>query len=147
MVKQISVNLGAIANAFEQPEGKSENFLDTHTGRILKINYARMWDEEIAATRLLIGSDRDGRYVAIPKLDARVIVRDMADFAKTVQDARVRKALERALIGHRRNHNFIVVLEHYTPERMRWYSFKDARMRERVLKWMKSVGIASLEAE
>jgi len=145
-MKQISINLGALAIAFEQPEGKSENFLDTQTGRIIKINYARMWDEEIAATRLLIGADRDGRYVAIPKLDARVMVRDMADFAKTVTDARVRKALDRALIGHRRNHNFIVVLEHYTPERMRWYAFKDARMRERVLKWMESVGIAAEDA-
>ena len=142
-MKLVSVNLGAIANAFEQPEGKSENFLDTQTGRILKINYARMWDEEIAATRLLIGADRDGRYVAIPKLDARVIVRDMADFARTVQDERLQRGLQRALIGHRRNHNFLAILEHYTNVRTRWYAFKDARMRERVLKWMESVGIAA----
>ena len=146
-MKSVSVNLGALANAFEEPEGKSENFLDMQTGKIIRSNYARQWDEQIAATRLLIGADRDGRYVAIPRLDARVIVRDMADFAKTVQNARVRRGLERALIGHRRHHNFRAILEHYTPERMRWYTFKDARMRERVLKWMESVGIAPVEAE
>lgn len=147
MVKQVRVNLGSISIAFEQSEGQSESFLDTQTGLVIKINYARIWDDEIVAARLLISSDRDGRYVAIPRLDVRLIVRDMADFAKTVQDARVRKALERALIGHRRNHNFMVVLNHYTSERMRWYAFKDARMRERVLKWMESVGIEPIETE
>ena len=145
-MKLVSINLGALANAFEQPEGKSENYLDTHTGRVIKLNYAQRWDQEIAATRLLIGADRGGRYVAIPRLDARVIVRDMADFTKTVQDARVRKALNHALIGHRRFHNFIVVLGHYTPERMRWYAFKDARMRERVLQWMRENDLALQEA-
>ncbi len=143
----VPVNLGALEIAFEGPEGKTENFLDTHTGRIIKINYARMWDEQIAATRLLIGADRDGRYVAIPRLDSRVIVRDMADFAKTVMDARVRQALERALIGHRRFHNFRAVLEHYTPERMRWYAFKDARMRARVQQWLAANGIAPSETK
>ena len=147
LIKQLSANFSAIANSFEQPEGESENFLDTRTGRVIKINYARKWDEEMVATRLLIDSDRGGRYVAIPRPESRVIVRDMADFAKTVQDARVRKALERALIGHRRLHNFIVALGHYTPERMRWHAFKDARMHERVLKWMESVGIALVETE
>lgn len=147
MVKRVPVSLGAIANAFEQPKDKSENFLDTQTGQIIKINYARMWNEEAVAMRLLINSDLDGRYVAIPQIEERVMVRDMADFSKTVQDARVRRALELALIGHRRDHNFIVVLNHYTPERMRWYAFKDVRLRERVLKWMESVGLAPLETE
>lgn len=144
-MKSIPVNLSALALAFEQTEGKSEHLLDTETGRIVKLNYSRVWDEGLTSTRLLLDADREGRYVAIPRLETRVLVQDMADFANTVRDLRVRKALKNSLVRHRRSHDFIVVLNHYTPEKIRWYAFKDARMRERVLEWMKSIGVSPPE--
>lgn len=144
-MKPVPVNLSALEKAMAEPEDKVEYFLDTHTGEILSVNYAKMRAEDIAGVRLRVGADQAGRYVPIPRLDARVIVRDMDDFARTVTDLRVRRALERSLVGHRRLHNFATVLGHYTPQRIRWYEFKDARMRERVLKWMESIGIAPTE--
>jgi hypothetical protein len=145
-MRQVAVDLAALTQAMAEPEKKAEYFLDKNTGEILTVNRAKMRDVDIAGVRLRVSADQAGRYVTIPRIDSRVVARDMDDFARTVADPRVKKGLLRALVRqHRRTHDFFVVLGHYTPERIRWYAFKDARMRERVLSWLQGAGIELLE--
>ncbi len=146
-MRQVAVDWGALALAMEEPAGKTENFFDTATGEIIKIRYALRWDEEIQATRARVSADTTGRYTAIPHLDPRVLLRDMADFARAVPDARLHRALMHALQGHRPFSDFKEILQIHPRERAQWYAFKDARLRGRVLNWLNQQGVEPLEKQ
>ena len=81
MVKQVRVDFGAL-------------------------EFALQWEDEIQAIRQRIGADCVGRYVGISHLDPGDALRDMADFAWTVMDARLRNSLMHALQGRCAFHEF-----------------------------------------
>ena len=76
------------------------------------------------------------RFVEIPTADSREGYRDMEDFVETVEDDRVAKLLQFALDGPRPFRRFKDALYSYPTEQQRWYSFKAARLRERVVEWL-----------
>jgi len=65
----------------------------------------------------------------------------MEEFIATVADWRLRNRLERAIGGRGAFRYFRDVLADYPTERERWFAFKDARVRERVLDWLAEEGI------
>ncbi len=144
-MKRVPIDWARLALAFDARAGASENFLDTATGEIITMRFAQMWEDDIRKIRARIGADDAGRYRAIPPLDARVALRAMADFARAVLDARLRRALLNAVQGRRAFDEFKEVLQTNAPERARWYAFKDARTRERIRKWMEENGIEASE--
>ncbi len=145
-MKRVRIDFGALALALEEPEGKTENFLDTQTGEIIKTRYALRWDEEIQQTRARVSADQTGRYVAVPHLDPRDQLRDMAVFARAMPNAHLHRALTHVLQGRRPFDEFKEVLQNYPQERAQWYQFKDERMRARITRWLNAAGIEAMDA-
>lgn len=87
------------------------------------------------------------RYIRVPEADPHQGYRDMQDFIATVQDERLQDRLSRAIGGRGAFRYFKDVLADHPRERERWFEFKDARMRERVLDWLESQGIEPVMQE
>jgi predicted nucleotidyltransferase len=81
------------------------------------------------------------RYVRVPEADSHEGYRDMERFIATVQDERLQEHLWRAIGGRGAFRYFKDVLAEHPRERERWFEFKDARVRQRILEWLESAGI------
>ena len=76
------------------------------------------------------------RYVQVPRDETHEAYRDMEDFILTVGDERLRERLSDAIDGRGAFGRFKRVLSAYDNERERWFAFKDARLRERIVAWL-----------
>jgi hypothetical protein len=85
------------------------------------------------------------RFVEVPRADSREGYGDMQAFVETIRDQRLRERLSDALIGRGAFRRFKDVLLRLPEERERWFAFKDARTRERVLAGLDSQGIAPIK--
>jgi hypothetical protein len=83
----------------------------------------------------------DDRYVDIPTADSDEGYQDMEDFVETIDDDRAYELLSFALDGPRPFRRFKDALANYPDERQRWFDFKSARMRRRVIDWLASLDI------
>jgi hypothetical protein len=81
------------------------------------------------------------RYIGVPQADSHEGYRDMEDFIVTVEDERLQDQLWRAISGRGAFRYFKDVLHDHFHERERWFAFKDARLKQRVLDWLESEGI------
>jgi hypothetical protein len=73
----------------------------------------------------------------------------MEDFMATVHDERLGNRLWRAIQGRGAFRRFKDVLLNYPDAREDWFAFKDQLMEERVVEWLRSIGVvaAGREAE
>ena len=84
------------------------------------------------------------RYIAVPRAESRDSYKDMEEFIETVRAESLRDHLWRAIDGRGAFRGFKNVLEDDPRERERWFAFRDARARQRVLDWLEEEGIEPL---
>ena len=76
------------------------------------------------------------RYIRAEPRDPHADYRDMEDFIATVSDVRLQERLWRAISGRGAFRYFKGVLDECPQERERWFAFKDAQVRQRLLDWL-----------
>ncbi len=92
-----------------------------------------------------LGADQGGmRFVAVPRDDTHEAYRDMEDFIPTIADGRLRERLWDAIDGRGAFGRFKRVLSAHDAERERWFTFRDARLRERIVAWLEDEGIEAI---
>lgn len=84
------------------------------------------------------------RYVRVPAAEPAESYRLMEAFVGTVPNERLQDHLWEAIRGRGAFRRFKDVLAGHARERERWYTFRDARVREEVLAWLASLGIAPI---
>jgi len=65
----------------------------------------------------------------------------MEDFIDTVPEQRLQNRLWGAIRGRGAFRRFKDVLLDHAEERERWFQFRDGRLRERVMRWLRDEGI------
>jgi len=100
------------------------------------------WQKQALRQAYAVEAGYGKRFVAIPQMDSHEAYRDMEDFIVTVRNAHIRELLEVAIMGRGAFRRFKDVLLRYPRERERWFAFQDARLHQRVLEWLESLGIA-----
>ena len=89
---------------------------------------------------------QEARFTSIPSDESRDAYNDMVDFAHTVEDERLQELLSVALNGRGAFRRFKDVLAGAPgEEEKRWYAFRDARVKQRLLEWLESEGIEIIE--
>jgi hypothetical protein len=78
------------------------------------------------------------RFIQVPRADSREGYQDMEAFIATVSNARLADRLARAIQGRGVFRRFKDALLEHPVERERWFAFRDARQRERLLDWLAS---------
>ena len=102
------------------------------------------WMREEARRAQEVEAGMGTRYLSVPHADSRESYRDMEAFIATVVDARLGDRLDRAIQGRGAFGRFKDVLAGWPAERERWFQFHDARLRERVLDWLRSEDIEAI---
>ena len=103
------------------------------------------WLEEAVEEAYRVEAGFGTRYLRVPEGDSRAGYRDMEEFIATIQDSRLQDPLDRAIQGRGAFRRFKDVLGDYPHERERWFQFRDARLRRRVLEWLEDEGIEAIE--
>ncbi len=95
------------------------------------------WERDIlkAAVRIELGEAAD--YLQIPVRPTYEDYNEMKMFIETVENDLLREKLADALQGEGAFRHFKEVLQTDEDELERWYAFKDERLTERVINWLK----------
>jgi hypothetical protein len=96
------------------------------------------WQVELVRQADQVERDDGARFVEVPQDDSHEGYRDMEAFVETVSDDRLQDRLSDAINGRGAFRRFKDVLLRYPQERERWFAFKEARVRQRVLEWLES---------
>ena len=102
------------------------------------------WMREVLAKADRVERGFGTRYVRVPRVETYEAYRDMEHFILTVGDERLRERLSDAIDGRGAFGRFKRVLSAYDDERERWFAFKDARLRERIVAWLADEGIVPI---
>lgn len=122
-------------------EIEDEDPSEDDLSRALSEHEPMVCEEEDLLLAHKIESDVDERYLRVEADDSSEGYRDMEEFAATVTDQRLRDRMEMALDGRGAFRRFKNVLATSTEERERWFAFKSARLRERIVEWLHAEGI------
>lgn len=95
------------------------------------------WEREMlkAAVRIELGEEAD--YIQIPVRPTYEDYNEMKLFIETVENDRLREKLSDVIQGKGAFRRFKEVLQRDEDELERWYAFKDERLTERVLNWLR----------
>lgn len=138
-MRRLKIDLEDLSLAFETASELLRGFLDLQTGDVIML----VLSDDVAARRMLeeLEADDSGRYVPIPALGTPESYREMMHFIETVQSKELRELLKVATSGRGAFRRFRDALLRYPDERLRWFDFKDGRLRERIADWLLQLGI------
>jgi len=126
----------------DAPGAEDEAFADALQERDLP-EWMRAMEQEAFA----VEQGYDTRYIAIPTADTHAAYRAMEAFIETVPELRLQATLLRSIRGRGAFRRFKDVLLAQPDERERWFAFNAARLRERVLAWLRDEGITAIQRE
>src|SRR5262245_21953411 len=135
-LRRLNIDFEALARAMAT-QGSDENdyYLDTHTGRIMRISTdvwnaleegqtiagsLNAWQQEELHEAQAVFSDTQGRYLPIPEDLEWEVEESMSDFVDTVRDADLRNKLSAAMEGRNVVRRCKDVIAHYTDEQQRY---------------------------
>lgn len=99
------------------------------------------WQVDIARDVLRIEAGFGESVIAVPSQSSREGYEDMEAFIDTVGDERLQGRLANAIRGRGAFHRFKETLSRDAAEERRWFEFRSARLRERILEWIESEDI------
>lgn len=126
--------------AFEDNDINNSYYLDLETGRVEFISdYNKIPQMEELERKIDEGFG--GRYISIPQMFSSEAYEIMIRFIATVEDENLTEKLHIAVDGKGAFRRFKNVLLDYPEERERWFKFKDEKIREEVVEWLKREGL------
>jgi hypothetical protein len=138
--RAVPIDLGEVGAALDDGSWEHTSYLDTQTGEVLLVS--EVWDPDQARRQLaVVEAAPAGRYLEVPRPDARAGYRDMEAFIATVADARVQEVLEVAIQGKGAFRRFKDVLGRYPAEQARWFAFRATRLEARARAWLAEEGL------
>jgi uncharacterized protein UPF0158 len=156
-LRRLSIDFEALARAMAKQVGdENDYYLDTHTGRIMRIvtdvwnaleegvtiaGSLNTWQQEELHEAQAVFSDTQGRYLPIPEDLEWEVEQIMSDFTDTVRDADLRSKLTAAMEGRNAVRRFKDVLVHYANEQQRWTALQQQRQQEHAAQWLEDEGI------
>jgi hypothetical protein len=99
------------------------------------------WMQDVVREAHQVELGYGDRYVEIPTADSHQGYQDMEDFVETMEDDRACQLLRLALDGPRPFRRFKDALTNYPDQRERWFAFKSALLRQRIVAWLASLDI------
>lgn len=156
-LRRLTIDFEALARGMaKQGSDEYDYYLDTHTGRVMRISTdvwnaleegqtiagsLNAWQQEELHEAQAVFSDTHGRYIPIPE-DLEWDVEDiMAEFVDTVRDADLRRKLTSAMEGRNAVRRFKDVLAHYPAEQQRWGNVQHQSQQEHAEEWLEGEGI------
>lgn len=132
-MRELNVDWPALHSAFQMNMPEVRCFLSLEDGRVLKVPPG---DARLAQVR-----EQTSRYSPIEAVPSRIQYQWLDDFIRQVEDPVVKGRMEAAINGKGAFRRFKDILLTLPDERRRWFEFRDARMRERIVEWVAEQGV------
>ena len=137
--RKVRVDLQELRFAMEDATNEHQHFLDTETGEVILV--LAMFDDEEAQRQLAeIDAAEPGRYLQVPRADARAGYDDMQDFIDTISGEHLQELLTVAIQGRGAFRRFKDVLAGHPGEEQQWFDFQVARLDARAREWLAEEG-------
>ncbi len=138
-MRQVSVIMAWITNAFENSSQHSEYYLDLQNGDVRFFSPLDFPEHTEMITKL---ERQTNRFVRLPKLSEELSCKIKQDYASTIEDPDLKNRLLKELDTDAK---FKKVLMEYEDERHNWYTFQNSRLAQYLKEWFKEREIELLE--
>lgn len=138
-MRQVSVTMAWIINAFENSSQHSEFFLDLQTGDVKFFSPLDFPEHEELMKKL---DKQPERFVRLPKIEREFSLQVKKDYIATLKDQNLKEQLENEVETDIR---FRRILMDHEDERRRWYQFHDEKYADYLKQWFKGKEIELVE--
>jgi hypothetical protein len=132
-VRELEIDWAALHSAFQMNMPEVRCFLSFEDGRVVKTPPG---DPVLAKLR-----NEPEKFVPIEAVPSRIQYQWLDAFIKTVEDETLRARMEAAVNGKGAFRRFKDILLTLPDERRRWFEFRDHLLRERIVEWVREIGI------
>lgn len=140
--KKVPVNWDDLDMALTSNPGEWTCYLDVRSGEIEMIPVDRLGADDAWPSEEDIDDGlAAGHLIHVEPLGSSVEYGWMAEFASSVDDARLRERLEITLDGRGAFRRFRNVLLDHPAERRRWFAFRDERLHAAAREWLDEHGV------
>ncbi|MCA1916814.1 UPF0158 family protein [Methanospirillum hungatei] len=155
MVKNIDVkkrvvhlSLDEIAEALDNCTLYTRYILDLQEEEIIRLSEYMMSSDEIQEVFDEIDDDETGRYVLFPiRMGSRDGYADMEVFIENIKDLEVQELANQVIRESKPFRRFKDFIQVYPDLEKEWYTWKDARSRNRALEWLEEEGLVLTNEE
>lgn len=134
-MKKLKINLQELQLHFESGGLDFESYLDIETGSIIWLD-----DDDTMISEAELENYIE-RYELIPQQNSREGYQDMVAYIGMLDDDHLIELLETAIQGSGAFRRFKDVLLRYPEARENWFTFRDSRIRQRIVDWLKPIEI------
>ncbi len=135
-MRELTVDWAALHSAFQMPMPEVRCYLSLVDGKVLKVPPG---DPGLAVVH-----SAPEAFVLIETIPSRIQYQWVDEFAKTIEDETLRVRVEAAINGKGAFRRFKDILLTIPDERRRWFEFRDQKMRQRVVEWVREKGVLAL---
>jgi hypothetical protein len=132
-VRELEIDWQALHSAFQMAMPEVRCFLSLEDGKVVKL--------PPGAPELAAAQAAQEQFVAIDTVPSRIQYQWVDEFTKSIEDEALRARMEAAINGKGAFRRFKDILLTIPDERRRWFEFRDQKMRERILDWVREKGI------
>lgn len=134
-MRELNIDWTGLHSAFQMNMPEVRCFLSLDDGNVLKVPPG---DPSLAQVRT-----EPTRFVPVEAIPSRIQYQWLDNFIKSVEDDTLRGRMEAAVNGKGAFRRFKDILLTLPDERRRWFEFRDALLRERLVEWVRELGVAA----
>ncbi len=135
-VHELNIDWAALHSAFQMAMPEVRCFLSLEDGKVVKLPPG-----DPGAAQAQASNDK---YVTIETIPSRIQYQWVDDFTKSIDDEALRARMEAAINGKGAFRRFKDILLTIPDERRRWFEFRDQKMRDRIVDWVREKNIEPL---
>lgn len=132
-MRELEIDWAALHSAFQMNMPEVRCFLCLDDGKVVKTPPG---DPMLAKLR-----SEPERYVPIEAVPSRIQYQWLDAFIKSVEEEPVRARMEAAVNGKGAFRRFKDILLTLPDERRRWFEFRDLLLRQRIVEWVRELGV------
>ena len=137
--KRKSVNIDEVCDAMEDNNPEIEYWIDLKTGEMI---FVTDYDEQSEREEIFEAIEYEpDRFREIPTISSDEAYSYMEEFIGQVKDENLREKLQIAIQGKGAFRRFQNVIAGDPEEEIKWFDYKDKRVKEETIEWLKSEGI------
>jgi hypothetical protein len=148
--RKLPIDLRELEFAFEWDNPEARYYLNAETGAVVFVTdddqdmlseYGPDDPDHPVLLSLDLLESRGSVYLQVPSMSSHQGYEFMRDFIETVENKRLRVALEGAIAERKPFRRFRNVLDRHPDDLQRWYGYKSARVMALVVAWLRGEGI------
>ncbi|MBI5509641.1 MAG: hypothetical protein HY903_12885 [Deltaproteobacteria bacterium] len=132
-MRELNIDWTGLHGAFQMPVPDVRCYLSLADGSIVKLPPG---DPGFAAVQ-----SNKADYVAIDAIPSRIQYQWVDEFVATIADPDLKTRVEAAINGKGAFRRFKDILLTSPEERRRWFEFRDEKMRQRIVEWVREKSI------